>query len=63
MFLLGRCFHFSLYTVSFTSINNNIVYINTGYKKVHSLQIQEQGIDKAGSRLEDMSYLTNFKIW
>ena len=51
MFLLGSCFHFSLCSVNFTFINDNIVYINTGYKKAHSLQIQEQGIGKAGSKI------------
>ena len=51
MFLLASCFHFSLCPVNFTFINNNIVYINTGYKKVHSLQIQEQGIGKGGSKI------------
>ena len=51
MFLLGSCFHFSLCPVNPTFIYNNIVYINTGYKKGHSLQIQEQGIGKAGSKI------------
>ena len=51
MFLLASCFHYSLCLVNFTFINNNIVCINTGYKKAHSLQIQEQGIGKAGSKI------------
>ena len=51
MFLLGSCFHFSLCPVNFTFINNNIIYINPGYKKAHSLQIQKQGIVKAGSKI------------
>ena len=28
-----------------------MVYINTGYKKAHSFQIQEQGIGKASSKI------------
>ena len=51
MFLLGSCFHFSLCPVNFTFINNNIVYINTGYEKAHSLQIQGQSIGKVGSKI------------
>ena len=51
MFLLGCCFHFSLCPVNFTFINNNIVYINIGYKKAHRLQIQEQGIGKPGYKI------------
>ena len=51
MFLLGSWFRFSLYPVNFTFINNNIVYINTGYKKAYSLQIQLQSIGKAGSKI------------
>ena len=51
MFLLGSCFPFSLCPVNFTFIDNNIVYINTGDKKANSLQIQEQGIGKAGSKI------------
>ena len=48
MFLLGSCFHFSLCSVNFTFIKNNIVYINIVYKKAHSLPIQEQSIGKDG---------------
>ena len=51
MFLWDSCFHFRLCLINFTFINKNIVYINTGYKKAHSLQIQEQGIGKAGSKI------------
>ena len=51
MFLLGSCFHFSLCPVNFRFINNDIVYINTGYKKAHRLQIQEQSLGKAGSKI------------
>ena len=50
MFFLGS-FQFSLCLVNFTFINNNIVYIKTVYKKTHSLQIQEQGIGKAGNKI------------
>ena len=51
MCLLGSYFHFSLCPIKFTFINNNIVYINSGYKKAHSFQIQEQGIGKASFKI------------
>ena len=51
MFLLDICFHFSLCPVNFTFIKNNIVYINIGYKKAHSLPVQEQSIGKAGPKI------------